>query len=201
MPLCVIFSVQQSGDVGGLGVSKFAVQNSAGTSMSNTELNGVAAALGGLYSTFKTYAPNNMSFAVLNTASVVDEQSGALAMVQNIPTVSVQVGAASGNYAAGTGARLYWHTTTVKNRRLVRGATYLTPLQMGFLSSSGTVSPAIVSALTGAGTTYIGAITALTCIPGVWCRPKPKTAGNGLYAVISSASMQAKVASLRSRRS
>jgi hypothetical protein len=201
MPLVVIFTVQQSGDVGGLGMSRFAVQNSAGTSMSNTELNACAGALGGLYSTYATYAPTNMSFSILNTAQVVDEQTGELAMVQNIPTVSVKTGSSGGNYAAGVGARLYWHTTTVKNRRLVRGATYLTPITSGFMTNSGTITPAIVTALIGAGNTYIAAISAATCTPQVWCRPKPKTAGNGLSAVISSCSMQATVASLRSRRS
>lgn len=201
MPLVVIFSVQQSGDVGGLGVSKFAVQNGTGTSMSNTELNGVAAALGALYGTYSTYAPSSMSFSILNTANVVDEQTGALAMVQNIPTVSVRTGSSAANYAAGTGGRLYWHTTTVKNRRLVRGATFFTPITSGFMTAGGVITPAIVSALSGAGNTYIASISALTCVPMVWCRPKPKTAGNGLAAVISSASMQAKVASLRSRRS
>lgn len=201
MPLCVIFSVVQSGDVGGQGISRFVCQNSAGTSMSNTELNACAAAIAGLYTTAKPYLPNSMSFAVQNVAQVVDEQTGALAMVQNIPTVTSVAGTASSSYVAGTGARMYWHTVTVKNRRLVRGATYMTPLSSPQFTAQGTISPTITATLATAGATYIAAITTANCTPMVWCRPKPLSAGNGLAANIVACSVTTKAASLRSRRS
>lgn len=196
-----VFSVVQTGDIGGQGVSRFCIMNATSTSMSNTELNAAAAAIAAIYTAMRTSLPTTMSFAVQNTCRIIESTTGALVAIQNIPTVSVVTGNIGGSYVAGTGARMYWHTNQVRNRRMIRGATYMTPLQNGCFTTSGALQGSTTGPLMTAGNAYILACEAATLQAMVLCRPTTKNATDGTAAPIVACSVSSTPASLRTRRS
>lgn len=201
VPLFNIFSVTQNGDIGGAGISRFAVLGDGVSLMTNVQLNGVAAALLNLYTGIHSIFPNSVTFQVSPTTQVVDAQSGALTAEQNIPTVGNTTGVGATTYVAGTGARIYWHTVTIKNRRLIRGATYMTPLAGSAFSNSGALAGGTITQVQNAAQGYIAAITALTLVPQVYARSTKLKPDTGMLGAIAAASVSAKPCSVRSRRS
>jgi hypothetical protein len=201
MTLVNIFGVTQNGDIGGAGISRFAVLGDGSAPLTNTQLNAVAAALNTMYSAWKLLSPSSVTFAVFPTVQVITVETGALTAELNIPTPGTVQAGSVGNYAAGTGARIYWHTVTIKNRRLIRGATYVTPLVASAFGTNGAVLGTTANTITTAATAYIAAILAAGVFPSVYSRPPKTLPGSGLLGAISSASVSLKPASVRSRRS
>jgi hypothetical protein len=195
-----MFSVVLTGEAGGPGINRYCVQAGAPGSWTNTNLNAVAAAIAAIYSAHSTSLPTGCVYSVQNTMQEVDEASGQIIAVHNIPTVSVVTGTGAGTWVAGTGVRMYWHTNTVINRRMVRGATFITPLPTSFMTGTGTLSVPSQTSFAGTGQTYIAAIVAAACLPVVWHRPAKLTHTGGLAAAIINCSVGPQVGSLRSRR-
>jgi hypothetical protein len=133
--------------------------------------------------------------------TLIEATTGALVAEQNIPTVPPITAGSTAQYVGGTGIRLYWHTVTVKKRRLIRGATYVTPLTYASFSTAGVLSPTVITNWITAATAYLTAVNGSGLLPVVLCRPSAKGLSDGTTGVISSVSASSKPCSLRSRRS
>lgn len=202
MASIAIFEVDQTGDVGGPGVSRFATLGTGSSGpLTPTELNTVAAALLAMYTTIKPHLQSTITYSVNSICKIIDEASGGITSQQSIGTVGVTAGGAIGIYAAGTGARIYWHTNTVKGRRLIRGATYICPLDSGSYTNAGVISGSVSTLITGACNTYLNTLNTASITPVIYCRPHPKGATNGTHGSVTAVQVGSKVASLRSRRS
>jgi hypothetical protein len=96
---------------------------------------------------------------------------------------------------------VYWHTTTVHGRRLVRGAVYLTPFVQSAYGTTDGLAAATITKVQNAATALVTACVAANVIPVVYHRPAKGTFTGGVAAQITGASCTAQPGSLRSRRS
>jgi hypothetical protein len=201
MTIVNVFSVTQTGDIGGAGISRFHVLGDGVTPMTNTQLNSVATAITTFYSALHLLLPSAVTWSMLPTSQVLTVETGALTADQNIPVVPSITAGAVANYAAGTGARVYWHTTQIKNRRLIRGATFIAPLSATGFATNGAVVGTTASTIQTAAVAMISALSGSSLVPVVYARPPKTLPGSGLVGNIVNATVSTKPASLRSRRS
>jgi hypothetical protein len=197
-----ILKVLLNGDVGGQGVSKFYAVNAGSSSFSGGEANSFGSALHTLYDALKALFPVDMTYQVDSVVENVDIATAALVGLTNISSVpAAVVGTASQTYVAGTGIRGYWHTSTIKNRRLVRGATFFTPITSNDYTTAGLISTVSTSGTVTAMNAYTGNLGAAGLTQVIYSRPKPKGATNGSIADVIAATCSVTPSSLRSRRS
>jgi hypothetical protein len=197
------FQVNSTADIGSIGMSRFHLQNGTDPTspIPNGVANGVAAAIAALYTAIKAFFPTTMSYQVQSTQSIMDVASGLVQGSFSYPTVpGAVVGTGVGTYAGGNGARGYWHTATVINRRVCRGATYFTPFVQAAWSTTGGLTGANSLAITNAMSAYITAAVAAGAIPVVYHRPLKGATTGGIAAPITGASCGVQPGSLRSRR-
>jgi len=196
-----VFAVTQSGDIGGAGISRFAVSPGGSGPFTNTQLNAIAAALLAMYTSVKSILPLNMLFTVAPTVQMVEDTTHGLVGQENIPTTGNVTGQTASSYMAGMGARMYWHTNQVRHGRLVRGATYMTPLSNSAMNSNGALTASAATQVAAAGNAYIAALNAASTPPMVLCRPTTKGGSDGTSVIISACTVSTKPAGMRSRRS
>jgi hypothetical protein len=199
-----VFQVNSSADIGSIGMSRFYCQNGTDPTMAvgSGQANAYAAAIAALYSAVKALFPTAMGYQVQSTYSIYDVVSGLVAGSAGYSTVPAQVvGTGSGAAAGGTGARLYWHTITVHNRRLIRGATFLTPFVAAAYSTTDGLSGTTITTIQTAAATFLTSCGTANVIPVVYHRPLKGEVTGGVAAQITGASCTAQPGSLRSRRS
>jgi hypothetical protein len=155
-----------------------------------------------MYSAIKQFYPIGYNIHVENSYTVLDVASAnVVASLGFTPSPANVVGTGDTNYASGTGARGYWHTGTVKGRRIIRGATYFTPLCSNAFGATGSTAVALQTQLSAAMLTYVTTLTAATLVPMVYSRPKKGATVGGVAAPITGTSCGPQPGSLRSRRS
>jgi len=202
--LVSVFQVNSTADIGSIGMSRFHLQNATDPTspIPNGVANGVAAAIAALYTALKAFLPTAMAYSVQSTQNIQDVVSGLVQGSFSYPTVPPPVtGTGVGSYAGGTGARGYWHTATVINRRVARGATFFTPFVAAAWGTTGGISSSNQLVVSNAMSAYITAAVAAGGIPVVYHRPAKGTTTGGVAAVITGASCGPQPGSLRSRRS
>jgi hypothetical protein len=191
-----------SGDVGGLGISRFRFQRQDATPPTVTDCNTAGAAVRAFIQAYSLYWPNNLVIAVQPVVDLNLEDTG---LVQGSLTMSaipsVFTGSATGSYAGGTGARVDWLTNSLHGRRLIQGSTRLVPMSSQAFTASGGVTSGFVTASNAAAATYLasnggGAIEYI-----VWHRPPAHTFAGGAVGLITGARTQSTASGLRSRRS
>lgn len=195
------FSVTQSGDIGGNGVSRFHILGDGTAQLTNTQLNAAATAITAFYSALHLLLPSAVLWQLATTSAVQTVETGALVAEQNIPVVPAITAGLSASYPGGTGARVYWHTNQVKNRRLIRGATFIAPLIGTQYANNGALITSCATTIQAAAQAYIAAVTAATLVPVIYARPPKTLPGSGLVGNVVASSVGVKPASLRSRRS
>jgi hypothetical protein len=119
------------------------------------------------------------------------------------PPAIAGAASATAAYAKGVGARIVFSTGVVLNGRKVIGRSFLCPL-VGFTTSSGDVTNALITTMAGAIATYVSQPTAR---PAVWHKvydrsdtTKPPVYTGGSMVPINGGAVQTTVSSLRSRR-
>ena len=148
--------VEQSGDVGGLGWSVFHAQNAGGGAFSGGDANSFGAALQSLYFALRALFPTDLTFSVEPIVKMLDVATGHLNSEVPMSSVPVAVvGTATETYAAGTGIRGYWHTGTIRGTRLVRGATFFTPITSNDYTTGGLISTVSTSGTQSAMASWI----------------------------------------------
>jgi hypothetical protein len=195
-----VFQVNSAPDIGSVGISRFHVVQSDGTEMPAGPASVVGAALAVMYGALKAFFPTTMNYQVQPTYTVLDVPSGQVqASLGYTPVPALVTGTGVSGAAGGTGARGYWHTSTVLNRRIIRGATYFTPMTGAYSTTNG-LSSAVQTAVTNAMVAYINALTAQALLPVVYHRPAKGATVGGVAGIIGGASCSAQPGSLRSRR-
>lgn len=146
------------------------------------------------FGAIKAAFPTGLSWAIPGAGDTLDSTTGGL-----VGTWSNAGGAGSvlatgpGAHAAGTGAYVNWHTSTVLGRRRVMGRTFLAPMSFDSYDAQGTIVAVTLSTLQAAATALQTAGQTI-----VWARPR---VGGGSAAVTPSAAVVPdQVTSLRSRR-
>jgi hypothetical protein len=193
--------VTQQGDIGGVGMSRFHCETAAGLAVAPADITAWHNALRTLYNSQIGSIPSDITYHVAPQVQVLEVSNAAL--IQNLvnpsPPAAV-VCAGAGNYAAGTGCRINWQTGTVKNRRLIRGATFLNPLALGGYTSGGAISGSFESALATALVNYLNSMSAAGLVPVIYSRPTKAAPETGADGAITGATVSVAPSSLRSRR-
>lgn len=134
------------------------------------------------YADLAGYLPPGVSIQVAGTGNELVESTGALSAVWAASsTPSVVNGSGSNAFAAGVGACVTWHTSTVVNGRLVHGRTFLVPLMSGVYASDGTLTSTFMGDIA---TRISDLITAAAGDFKAWHRPVAGSGGS-LATVLS----------------
>lgn len=136
-----------------------------------------------------------VSIKVPNVADVLDETTGELLNTTVQGTEGNYTGGGTGAYAGGVGGAITWETAGVVAGRRVRGRTFVVPLAQNSYDTDGTLSAAVVTALSNAAQ---GLITDAGSELVVWSRPRTALAGS-VHPVVAR-SVSDRVAWLQSRK-
>lgn len=202
MPSVGVLAVTQNGDIGGAGISRYHALNTSSGTFTTADANAFASNLHTLYTAAAASAPTTITFTVGAVVQMIDVATGAL--VAEVPVASPPAaipGTGVESYAAGTGARVYWHTAQIRNRRLMRGATFFCPITTNDYTTTGLISTVTTAGYVTACTSYLTNMTTDALTPVVYGRPIPKGTTNGVTGTISTATCGTTPSSLRSRRS
>lgn len=196
-----IFTVHLNGDIGGAGISRFHMTNAGGTALITADAASVGSALHTFYTALAGILSNNYTFNVDPVFETVNAQTGAIVSLGGVTAGTGTVTAiGSGTHVAGMGARIYWKTSTIRNRRFVRGATFITPLISAAYDTTGAIAGGDTGTIETAAAAMINGLVAGGIIPVVWARPKTAFSGDGAVAPIIAWTVGTTPASLRSRR-
>lgn len=139
--------------------------------------------------------PNGLQITVPNSGDVIDDTDGSLTGVWTEGTASTIGASGSGVYAAGVGARVVWGTNGIRNRRRVRGSTFICPMVASEFDSTGTIGSSALTTLRNAAT-----VLASSGLLRVWSRPTSVVAADGASHTVLNGSVPDRVTALRSRR-
>jgi hypothetical protein len=200
MPDVNILRVLISGDLGGAGISRFACQNAGFTALSPTEAGAAGDALYTMYLALAGHL-QGVTATVDSTFQTVDVASGALVSEGIVgATLSVVVGLGVRPCPAGTGARGYWHTSTVKGRRFIRGATFFTTFDNESYAGNNALSTTTIGDVELAMNNYAADLLAAGLTAVIWSRPTPLAPASGVAAPVVAFSCSPTPCALRSRR-
>jgi hypothetical protein len=170
-------------------------------SVTGTDCTNAAAAWRALWFSMHTYMPSSVEVSLGGNCEVKDSATGApIAELGVGGSPAAVTGLSTAHYAAGTGIRVQWNTSTVRNRRLMRGATHFIPLTADAMTALGTVDNTAASTLNTACGTYLTAMNAAALVHGVWHRPAKGTFTGGVLAPCTAGVVDLVVSSLRTRR-
>lgn len=150
-----------------------------------------------LFDAIKAYIPSGTAVKVQRTYQVLDSITGRLTSEANLTAdPAVVTGTSITAYNGAGGAVINWETGLFNDEgHRVRGRTYLVPLSNCY-DADGSLSSAFITAVGGAANAALGGTGSL----GVFSRPHPKGASNGVFRTASAANVHDKAAVLRSRR-
>lgn len=151
--------------------------------------------VGDFWDAIKEWWPSGMSITVPNSGDVIEDTTGALVGSWTEGSQETITSSGSGQYAAGVGARVVWGTNGIRNRRRVRGSTFVCPLIVSAYDSAGTLSTTFLNDLGTAAT-----VLASSGLLNVWSRPGPGGSPAGESHAVLNGSVPDRVTSLRSRR-
>lgn len=157
----------------------------------------------GFYTAMAGFTPQSITFAFPTFVEVKDVDSGAPTsnVVLTVTPANV-VGGDGAVYAAGVGARVNWKTSTIKNRRFIRGATYYVPMGgTSYNHLDGAILPTPQGDLATAAAAYLNAMTAAGLSAVIYSRPKLHTVTGGSVGAITSFGVPNTPCGVRSRRS
>lgn len=203
MAILNISEWQVSGDIGGLGISRFHWENAAHTAGSPADCNAAGAAISGFFGALRANYPNNITWSPTGTIASYDVATALVQSVQGYTAVpAAHTGLSNADYGAGLGARVNISTGVVVGRRLLRGALFFVPLGGdSYDSTDGGLSGATVGNIVAAYNTMSAAFVAAGLSLVVWHRPKKLSPGTGVAFTQTAVAVNKAPAGLRSRRS
>jgi len=161
------------------------------------EIQDAAVAIHDFWEDIAGVLPNDVTIGGMSTYRTINEGTGAL-VAENpllVPTASV-VGASAASFAAPAGLSIEWLTSTPATSRLVKGRTYIVPIQVDAYQADGTLVEANRTVVQTAAALLVSTISPLLV---VWRRPVDHA--GGAVAEVTAARVNDRVAILRSRRS
>lgn len=190
-----------SGDIGGVGLSRQHFQRVDLGTITSSDCSNAGAAWHGLWQAAHTEVPLGVSVAPFGEVQVIDSGTGASIASVNYGSIPAVVsGSSTSHYAAGNGARVVWFTSTVRNRRLMHGCTFLVPLTVDAFGTDGQLGSVIQSNYLTAATTYLAAMATANLQHVVWHRPAKGVFTGGVAAGATSMTVRGTGAMLKSRR-
>ena len=147
------------------------------------------------FDSVKSIIPSSISITVPASGDLIEDSDGSIAGSWSSTGVGTVVCTGGGSYAAGVGARVSWRTNGVRNRRRVRGSTFICPLITNVYEANGTITSAALTTLGNAATALAAGGNLL-----VWSRPTPPGGSDGDSNAVLNAVVPDRVTSLRSRR-
>jgi hypothetical protein len=129
-----------------------------------------------LFSGLGIYLPNTASITMDTTGDILDSETGAPTGSWSNTAVSTVNGAATGAYASGVGALVYWNTGTVIGRRRLRGKTFMVPL-VGHVEANGSLSSGFLTTFGNVCDTYVNGTLGSSV---VWHRPVDNAGGSAI---------------------
>lgn len=191
-----------SGDIGGNGMSRYAFELPGATPPVPGDCGTAYTSLMNLYQRINTLIPSDITISFDGNVEVLDPVTGAVqANVESDVTIDNVFGGMSGSYAAGVGARINWKTSSIFNRRFVRGCNFIVPLGSACYTSTGALTGDTTTAIAESAASYINDMTTGGLVPVIWGRPKTGTETGGHAGNIISGVVLQTPAGLRSRRS
>ena len=144
----------------------------------------------------KAYIPGSVTIALQPEVTTYVAETGTLVSLDSVGTLPAPVqGTGSGAYSVVSGAVINWLTTQSMGTRLLRGRTFIVPMNQTGYESNGTLSAGALTAIKNAADDLRVQIGAELC---VWHRPKNGT--DGLAVKVTSVRVPDKAAILTSRR-
>lgn len=200
MPSIGVFKAHLAGDAGGQGISVFHARNAGSTAFSGAEANTMGSSLRDMY-LGATAMWNTITVTVDPSYEIIDVVSGAILSAGVMSSAPAAVtGGGGGNYAGGCGARIYWHTASILNRRIVRGATFLPAAVATQYGSDGNLTSTAAALAVTAALDYFNAAVSGGVTPVIYHRNPKGVISQGAAFDIVGASCSRTPGSLRSRR-
>jgi hypothetical protein len=190
-----------SGDVGGVGISRFRfIRQDSGT-ITGADAHAAAVACQNVLGAGTQWLPTGVTWVCQPEVPIYDAQTGLVQGPLVLGTLPPSVvGGASGAYPAGTGARINWRTSTLHGRRMLKGATFYVPLAGTAYAAGGDISSAVITQINTGPVNYLTAMAAAALEPVVWHRPLKGQTSGGVTGITYSGICSPVPASLRSRR-
>lgn len=101
------------------------------------------------------FMPVGVTVTPERVGDTIEDTTGALVGSWVGGVVTPHAGVAAGSYAAPVGAVITWLTSTILDRKRLRGRTFAVPLAAGAFEANGTLSTATVTTLKAAGDQFI----------------------------------------------
>lgn len=156
-----------------------------------TELEGAYADLADAYAT-------GVTITVPQACHLIDPADGSLLGIVTRDEAPVPaVGTGQDNISRATQMLVQLHTGDIRNNRLVRGRTFIGPMGSELITDAGQIDPATRTAVAALWNTLADPLGNRI---GVWSRPSTPTASDGQFSDVTSCTVWALPASLRSRR-
>ena len=201
MPEIAVIAANIQGDTGGQGISRIHVKHKDGSAIDAAACNSAAAAMRAMWFATATDMPSTTSWIWQSQVNVLDEASGGLLRYMTVAPLPLAVtGQDASKYAAGTGVRIDWLTSTISGRRMMRAANFFVPLTSAAFTTQGQVSTAIQTAVLSAAATFLTALDTANLGLVAYGRPKKGTQSGGHAGFVTSYRVPVTAASLRSRR-
>jgi hypothetical protein len=158
---------------------------------------GFPAQLQTFFQAIKSSLPDDVVITVPNTGDTVRETDGVLQGVWTDSGGSTTTGTAAGAFAKGSGVRIQWITSGIRDGRRIIGSTFLVPVAGAVFDTTGIVAGASLSVLQTAAGALVSAAS-----PGflIWSKPHTKLAADGASNPVLAAVVRSEATGLRSRR-
>lgn len=197
-----VMSANVQGDIGGTGISRLHFQKVDASAITVADCSSAMAAWAALYTSIKTYIPASVTWSWQPQVNVIEHSSALVQAILTVPSPPANmVGTGSGNYAAGTGARVDWLTQSVHGRRFMRSSNYMVPLASLAYTATGALVAGFTTALQSGANTFLGAMSTAGLEVVAYGRPAKGTTTGGHVGLVVAAKTPSTPAGLRSRRS
>jgi hypothetical protein len=201
MTQIAVVSVQVSGDIGGIGVSKFHIARQDAATITAADVTAAGAAIRPFYFTAATWIPADITETFITQVPVIESTSAIIQAELLMTTAPLPVtGTAAGTYAGGNGARVNWKTQTIGKRRFMRAATFLVPLAGAAYTASGGLSSTLLTNMNGAAATMLTALSTAQLNLVAYHRPGKGLDVGGTYGIVTVGVIPSTPSTLRSRR-
>lgn len=164
--------IEWSGFQGGPGLTVLHFGTADLATFGQTEANDAVAKADAFIQALKAHIPYQATLRTLADVEALEVGTGALQSIYSTTPAATATSTQSlgQKYTAASGAVITWKTNHVKNRRRMRGRTFLVPLGISVVENNGTLDPAFITGMNTAATALrnTGAVTRLY----VYARPK-----------------------------
>lgn len=158
----------------------------------------------------KSYIPYQSTLQTMPDVEALEVGTGSLQSIYSTTpaAATLSTGSLGTKFTAASGAVVTWKTNTIKNRRRMRGRTFLVPMSINIVEQNGTLDPTFITALNTAANNL--RVSGPTTRLYVYARPKKDftipgtdvsyTFSGGKAGEVIGHSIPDKAAVLRSRR-